>query len=98
MIRHIALFTWKDGTTAEQIAEVTRRLEGLGATVPGIRAFACGPDVGGADGHWDYAVNADFDDLDAYRVYATHPDHLAVIAESIVPHRADRAVLQIEIA
>ena len=94
MVRHVALFRWKDGTTPDQIAEAKRRLEELPGRNPEVRRFACGPDVGGADGHWDFAVAADFDDLAAYRVYASHPDHLAAVGESIVPHRGDRAVLQ----
>ena len=94
MVRHIAVFRWKDGTPAEAIAEAKRRLDELPGRIPEIRRFACGPDIGGADGHWDFAVAADFDDLAAYQVYAAHADHLAAVKESIVPHRADRAVLQ----
>lgn len=94
MVRHIAVFRWKEGTSAEAIAEAKRRLDELPSLIAEIRRFACGPDIGGADGHWDFAVAADFDDLAAYQVYATHEAHLAAVKESIVPHRADRAVLQ----
>lgn len=97
MLRHVAVFRWKADTTPEQIATAADRLRQLPDRIPEIRAFAVGSDVGGADGHWDFAVVADFDDLAAYRGYATHPDHLAVVTESIVPHRADRAVLQYEL-
>ena len=81
MVRHIAVFRWKEATPAEAIAEAKRRLDELPGRIPEIRRFACGPDIGGADGPWDFAVAADFDDL-------------AAVKESIVPHRADRAVLQ----
>jgi len=97
MLRHVAVFRWKEGTTPDQIAEVAERLNALPATIPEIRAFAVGPDVGSADGHWDFAVVADFDDVAGYRVYATHPDHLAVITESIVPVRGERAFLQYDV-
>jgi hypothetical protein len=40
---------------------------------------------------------ADFDDVDGYFVYRDHPDHVAVINESIRPILADRAALQHEI-
>ena len=84
------LVTGQDVATA-----ILQEAEKAQLVVMGAAAMAP-TDVGGADGHWDYAVTADFDDLDAYRVYATHPDHLAVVNESIVPNRADRAVLQVE--
>jgi len=98
MLRHVAVFRWKEGTTPDQVAEAQRRLEALPGLIAEVRRFAVGPDLGGADGHWDFAVVADFDDLAAYKVYATHPAHLAAVTESIVPHRADRAVLQYKIA
>jgi hypothetical protein len=97
MIRHVALFRWHPGTPPEAIAEAKRRLDELPARIPELRRFACGPDVGGAEGHWDFAVAADFDDLDGYRTYSAHPDHLSAVSEAIVPNRADRAVLQYEV-
>ncbi|MFN8620800.1 MAG: Dabb family protein [Chloroflexota bacterium] len=96
MVRHVALFRWSPEATPEAIALVTERLLGLKDRIPELRRIAPGPDIGGAPGHWDYAVVADFDDLAGYQVYAAHPDHLAVVNESIVPIRADRAVLQYE--
>ncbi len=94
MVRHIAVFRWREGTPPEAIAEAKRRLDALPALIAEIRGFACGPDIGGADGHWDFAVAADFDDLAGYQVYARHADHLSAVQEAIAPHRADRAVLQ----
>lgn len=96
MVRHVAVFRWNEGTPPEAIAEAKRRLDALPALIAQVRGFTCGADVGGADGHWDFAVVADFDDLADYRVYAAHPDHLAAVRESIAPHRAERAVLQFE--
>ena len=97
MLRHVAVFRWKEGTPPDRIAEATRRLDALPGRIPESLGFAVGPDVGGADGHWDFAVIADFADLAAYRIYATHPDHLAAVTEAIVPIRAERAVLQYEV-
>ena len=98
MVRHVALFRWSADATPEAIATVTERLNGLVGRIPELRRMAPGPDVGGAPGHWDYVVVADFDDFAGYQVYASHPDHLAVVNESIVPIRAERAVLQYEVA
>ena len=47
-----------------------------------------------ATGNFDLAVVADFDDEAGYRVYATNPEHLTVIAERIRPILADRAAVQ----
>ena len=49
-------------------------------------------------GNFDLAVVADCDDVAGYRAYATHPAHLAVIAERIRPILADRAAVQYEVA
>jgi hypothetical protein len=94
--RHISLLRWRPDATAEQRHRVLEELGRLPGLIPQIRAYSFGEDVGGADGHWDLAVVADFDDRAGYLVYASHPEHQRVIAETIAPIRADRASLQYE--
>jgi hypothetical protein len=97
MIRHIALFRWTDDATPEQQAEVARRLGELPAHIPGIRSYAFGSDVAVNVGNFDFAVVADFDDVDGYVAYRDHEAHQAVIAECIAPIRAERAAVQFEL-
>lgn len=95
MIRHVALFRWIDGTTAEQVAAVTDALEALPAQIPTIRSYAVGADLGLGEGRWDFAVIASFEDARGYHGYVDHPAHQAVAETLIAPIRAERAHVQI---
>jgi hypothetical protein len=97
MIRHIAVFRWKDGTTAEQVAEVQAALDRLPAEVPALRAYVHGPDLQLGEGRWDYCVTADVDDAAGYAAYDAHPAHQAVRTEVIGPLVGERAVVQLEV-
>ena len=65
--------------------------------IPEIRRYAFGADLGLAEGNYDFAVVGDFDDEDAYRRYAAHPEHQRVIAERIRPLIDSRVAVQIPI-
>jgi hypothetical protein len=93
-VRHVATFTFVDGVTEEQIADVTAGLEGLPDAIPEIEAFTFGPDAGLNDGNAHYSVVADFASIDAYLAYRDHPAHRAVLAERIRPILAARAAVQ----
>ncbi|NUW32280.1 Dabb family protein [Nonomuraea sp. SMC257] len=97
MIRHVALFTWTDDATDEQKAAVATALGTLPAAIPQIRAYTFGPDAGINQGNHDFAVVADFDDLDDYLVYRDDAGHQAVIAEYIKPILASRAAVQLSL-
>lgn len=97
MIRHVALFRWREGTTPDQVAAVRAGLDRLPAEVPSLRAYAHGPDLALGEGRWDYAVVADFDDAPGYVEYVDHPAHDAVRRELILPLAADRAAAQIDL-
>lgn len=94
MFRHVALFRWVPGTTAEQVAAVDRALGELPGRIAGLREYRTGPDAGLAPGAWDYAEVADFDDADGWRAYTVHPDHTRVIDTLIRPFVAERAAVQ----
>ena len=96
MLRHVALFKWKDGTTAGQVEAVVDRLRKLPSEVPGIAAYSFGPDAGLSEGAADFAVVADFASEADWRAYTQHPAHLKVIEDVIVPIRESRVFLQYE--
>jgi hypothetical protein len=63
-----------------------------------IRDYRFGPDLGVNEGNADFVVVADFDSLDDYLVYCDHPDHRAVVNETIRPLLADRTAVQYQLA
>ena len=85
------LIRWKDGTTAAQIDAVNKGFATLPGVISEIRSYTHGADVGAEDGADDYGIVGDFDDVDAWRAYDTHPVHDKVRAEIIRPLIADRA-------
>jgi hypothetical protein len=93
----VAVFRWKDGVTAQQLAEVSAALDGMAGQVPAIRSYTHGPNVQPAPARWDYAVVADFDDLDGWRTYDEDPLHASVRANVIGPLAADRTNLQLDL-
>src|SRR5688572_27269185 len=97
MIRHVAVFRWSEGTTADQIEAVATGLDEMVPQVPTIRAYSHGPDLVLGDGRWDYAVVADFDDPAGYQAYVDHPAHQVVATQRIAPIRADRAHVQLRL-
>jgi hypothetical protein len=96
VLRHVALLTWVDGATEEQVAAVTAGLRALEDRVPGLRGYRVGPDLGLAPGNHQYAIVADFDSIEDFLTYRDHPAHRAVLAERIRPILATRAAVQYE--
>lgn len=96
MIRHCVLLEWADHATPGQRAAVPEALADLPGLIPEIRSYVVGPDAGLNEGNHDLAVVADFDDVEGYRTYATHPEHVRVIEQHIAPILAGRAAVQFE--
>lgn len=96
MITHVAVFTWAEGTTADQVAEIEAALLTLPELIPSIRRYTVGANAGLVDGNADFAVVATFDDVDGWRAYDTDPDHVRMKVELIKPRLAERTALQFE--
>jgi hypothetical protein len=97
MIRHTVLFTWNPEATEEEKRRVATEVAKLPSIVPSVRAFACGPDAGlAAQGNFDFAVSADFDDEAGYLAYRDDPGHRQVVQKYIAPILAQRAAVQFE--
>lgn len=94
MFRHIVLFTWTPDATPAQIDAVFEGLAGLPDAIPEIRSYTFGRDAGLAEGNYDAAAVGDFDDEEAYRVYAAHPVHQGLVADLIKPILDRRAAVQ----
>ena len=98
MIRHVAMFTFRDGTTPDQVDTVDAALETLPGLIEEIRAYTFGRDLALAEGTWDYVVVADFDTIETYMAYSGHPDHRAVIDDVIRPIIASVQRVQFEVS
>lgn len=97
MYRHVVMFRWAEDVDASHVSKTGVALDDLPAKVDTIRSYVHGPNVGVADGNYDYVVVADFDDEAGYVVYRDHPDHVALIAADVAGRVVDRAALQYEI-
>ena len=92
--RHVVMFKWADHVDAEHVEQVRERLSGLPALIGEIRSYVHGSDVGVSAGNFDYALVADFDNVNDFRTYRDHPDHVLLIEELIKDHVAERAAVQ----
>ena len=95
MVRHIAVFRWKPGTTDEQVRAIEQALAALPERIPELRGYAYGPDLGLREGNADFAIVADLDDEDAWRAYTDHPEHRRVVEELIAPVTEVRSAAQL---
>lgn len=93
-VRHVALFRWAEGTTEAAVFAVEAALAELPAQISELRSYRFGRDLGVSPTSWDFAVVADFDDVEGYLAYRDHPAHRAVADRLILPCAADRAVVQ----
>jgi hypothetical protein len=94
VFRHVVLLQFTPEATEGQVESLLAELAALPEAIAEIRAYQFGKDAGVVNGNADLAVVADFDDVDGYRVYATHPEHLRVIKEYIRPIMSSRMAAQ----
>lgn len=85
MIRHVSIFTFKEGTDATAIV---RAVDHIRDNVSGPLAFTYGLDAGLRSGNGGFAVCADFADEAAYRAWDTNPEHERIRREEILPKLA----------
>jgi hypothetical protein len=95
MIMHVAVFTWREGTTREDIARVEAALAQMPAAVPALREYRFGPNLGLRPGTADFAVVAVIEQAELPR-YLDHPEHQRIVREVISPLLATRTAIQLE--
>ena len=93
-LTHVAVFTWKAGTTEQQVGELCEGLARLPGLIPEILGYRFGPDAGLRDGNAAFAVVAEFAGTEGYLAYAAHPAHRDVIDRLLTPIVEDRSALQ----
>ena len=75
MVKHIVLYTFKEGVDKVKAVQIIRSvLEPLVGVIPGLSHM----EIRAAyQGGMDYALYSEFESRDALKNYATHPAHLA---------------------
>ena len=93
---HIASFRWNDGTAPADVERITTALTALAPALSGVDSYRCGPDVSRTPDSYDYAVVGVFSDRDHFLAYRDHPEHQRILKELILPHLANRIVVQLQ--
>ena len=96
MIRHVAVFRFKDSATDAVIDEIDATLATLPAIIPEIISFSSGRNAHVTDGAWDYAVVSDFASPEDYLVYATNSQHVDMVKNLVGPHVLEASRTQFE--
>ena len=97
MIRHVVAFRFDESVTGEQLAAMAAALDALPGAIPEIVAYRHGRDIGLGATNFQYAITADFADVDGFTAYRDHPEHQRFIADHIAGRVAERAAVQFEL-
>jgi hypothetical protein len=97
MFVHTVQFKWKPGITEADLAGIREALSGLPGQIAEVKHYIFGSDAGMVQGNFDFAIVAQFDNVDAWRVYNDHPVHDAVRKNVLGPHIAERAAVQFQV-
>ena len=74
MVKHIVLYTLKEGVDKkEAVAIIKAQLEPLVGVIPGLTHM----EIRAAYNGMDYALYSEFESREALAQYASHPAHLA---------------------
>ena len=95
-VRHVVMFSLVPDVTDDQLDALRTAAQRLADSVPDVRNFECGRDLGEAEGNYHFAVVADFDDAEAYRRYRDHPEHVKFFQQNVAPLLVHRAAVQHE--
>ena len=91
--RHTLMLRFNERTTDAQKQALLNALAQLPGTIPQIRRYEFGLDLGIA-GSADFALVADFDSEQDWRAYRDHPDHRAVARDFVAPIIAEAIRVQ----
>ena len=74
MVKHIVLYTFKEGVDKEEAVKIiAQQLEPLVGVIPGLKHM----EIRGAFQGMDYALYSEFESKQALVDYSSHPAHLA---------------------
>ena len=100
MVKHIILWQLKDELSADEKkvikAEMKEALEGLVGKIPGLLEVKVQTE-GLASSNAEVMLDTSFTDEAALKVYATHPEHVAVADGKVRPFTKTRLCLDFEV-
>ena len=100
MVKHIILWTLKDELSAEEKEQIKlgikEGLEGLAGKIPGMIDIKVNIN-GLASSNADLMLDSTFENEDALKGYAVHPEHVAVADGKVRPYTKIRSCLDFEI-
>ncbi len=100
MVKHVILWTLKDEYSAEEIAEIKSGiksgLEGLKGRIPGLIDIKVNTEPL-ASSNCDLMLDSTFEDEEALKGYAVHPEHVQVADTKVRPHTASRVCMDYEV-
>lgn len=80
MLDHMVWMKFKDGVSAERVAEHMANLNALIDTVPGVVACRAGVNITDRAGGMTHGLMVTFRDRAGLDAYLPHPNHVAVAA------------------
>lgn len=100
MVKHVILWTLKDEYSASEKESIKKGikegLEGLKGKVPGIAEIKV--HINGLESsNADLMLDSLFENEDALKGYAVHPEHVKVANEKVRPYTQIRSCLDFEI-
>ena len=99
MVKHIILWQLREELSAEEKANIKREiksgLETLVGKIPGLLAVNVQIE-GLASSNADLMLDSSFEDEAALKLYATHPEHVAVADGKVRPYTKTRVCLDFE--
>ncbi len=98
VFRHVVMFRWRKDSGPEEQAAAVAALQEFALAVADLGSVSVGRDAGLDEGNFDVVVVADFPDVASYRVYASDPRHLELIAIHISPRLDRRVAVQTDLA
>jgi len=97
MIRHVAVFRFKNNVTDAIIDEIDETLATLPSIIPEIISFSSGRNADVTESAWDYAVVSDFASPEDYLAYAANPQHVDMVKNLVGPHVLEASRTQFEV-
>jgi hypothetical protein len=81
VIRHVVLWAFKDTVAPAERGAIVESVRALRTTVPSLRSLEVGENVSPARAQgYTHVLIETFDDRDGLAAYASHPDHVPVLA------------------
>jgi hypothetical protein len=94
MVRHIVIFTWREGVSGEQVERFRQALDHMASELKDLAVILHGPDLRFRQGNGDYALVATVSNRASWDAYQAHPAHKIFVRDFVMPLQASRQTIQ----